>query len=531
MAKTTNREANIVVKVTDAGAKVNLDKVRTAIEGIGPEATKSAQKFVDAFRNVEKAEESLTRKISDGRTVTERDGARMIQAFAILEAQIRATFGSIDKAPAEVQAAFGQMQQAADRTTAKVRELTDAVHDQKGQLKEGGEHWGGLGDAMNKAMGPAGAIQAKLALGFAAFKEGWQIGQQLNKMFGTDMSLWEETVGRFGQKANAILKALSDNVVGFANLFIAIITGNIDGIKKAFAEITDNASKSFKTITEAVTKYGTEWDSLHPKVKKATEATKENKEETEKLATTLVGAGEEQKKYKQAIDDLAAALANQTLELQHQREVAMDSEHMAIDRTSQAGYEARAVADLTAQLAAQKIEVAELTRRYGDQDPVVIGAREKQDQLAGSLASSKQRMGEASAEAARYEAQHKAATTAVEKATTAQAGLIKELGSVYDQAPKAAGAIASVGTAGNTAATGTDKFAAAVGKVADAVRAPTETLDQFGDELLNVRDMLLEIIDLTPRFVDAMNDIHQASKTAAGTDEDFIGPTQPGAPN
>lgn len=464
MAKSSNRDANVRFNIEGGDrSKQEIAKIRQATEDFGDEGKKSAQKLVDAFSNIEKAEDKLTKKISQGRAVTVGDANVMIQQFAALESQILETFGSLENAPAEVQEAFGKAQQTLDRTKDKVRELTDAVDDQKGELKEGGEQWTGLGDAMNKALGPMGKVQAQMLLVGAAFKEGWSIGMQLNKFFGTDMQVWDDVVSRFGAKAHAVLKALSDNAASLIQLVISLFSGSMEEVKRSFAEVKDNFSKSWTVMTEVVTKYGAEWDALHPKIETVLEAQRKAQEEAAKLA-------EAKRKLGEQIRDVTLSLQEETAELEKQRIAAQDAEHGAINTGGQVEYLKRTLDGATASLTAQKQELVALTARYGEHDPVVNQARERLQQLESSVRIAKESYANATAELKRYEDQQRAAEAAIRSGEESTGKLTKRYGELALQIEKLVPGYVHLSGATTAVAVETEKADAAVAKLAESVK-------------------------------------------------------------
>jgi chromosome segregation ATPase len=254
----------IGLSVNSGTSVQELEKVRDAAMRMGAGSEQAADNMVRAFENAANAQTKVTQKIEQTGTVSMRDGAKVIQTFESLKNSIDRMYGSLDQAPAEIQETFRKLETGSEEAKAKVRELTDALDDQKGELKEGGERWTGMGDAINKALGPAGAMQAKILLIGAAFKEGWQAGQQLNSFFQTDMSVWEETSSRIGRRIGVVITALSDQAVAFFNLAKSLISMNVTEIKNAAQEMADSGKATQEAIANALTATGAEFDKLHP---------------------------------------------------------------------------------------------------------------------------------------------------------------------------------------------------------------------------------------------------------------------------
>src|ERR1041384_4371307 len=206
----SSRSVNVAFNISGADAgRQDVNKITTAFHGLGDEGKRVAQEFVGYFKNIEKSDDAATRKISDGRAVTEGDGKVMIQQFERLYAAVKRTFGTIANAPAEIQEAYHKAEQQFDRTTKKIQVASDAVDDQKEKLKEGGVAWTGLGDQINKALGPLGGTQVKILAIGAALKEGWELGHKFAQSIGTDFQAADSAADTFKTGIAGITKALT----------------------------------------------------------------------------------------------------------------------------------------------------------------------------------------------------------------------------------------------------------------------------------------------------------------------------------
>jgi hypothetical protein len=298
----TNREANIVFKIDGANqSRQEVDKVRKAFEDFGDAGKQAAQPAVDGLEAIQRGVDKVEKKIAQGRTVTVRDVGEMAVNFKRLEDTIVKTFGSIEKAPAGIQASWKLAGDQLKRVESEVVKSNKAIEDQRNVTNQAGASWTGWGNAIDNVNPKVGALVAKIGTIGAAFTAGWTAGNQLNRLFGTDMSVWEDSLSRFGAKAGAIISALSDNVVATGNLVAAIVSGNVDEIKRAWAELEEAGKKSNQTIADAVTKYGSEWDAVHPKIGKATEEVKKHRD-------AIDGITESIKKLKTAKDGSTQAI-------------------------------------------------------------------------------------------------------------------------------------------------------------------------------------------------------------------------------
>jgi chromosome segregation ATPase len=489
-----DRKVIIGLQVDTGRSKQNLEEVRHAAEQFGSEGAKAANHLAAALENIEKAEEQLTRKISQGRLVTEKDGKAMIQQFEILRNTITETFGSIENAPAEIQEAFRKAEGSLDRTTSKVRDLSDAVDDQKGTLKEGGEQWTGLGDAIGKAAGPMGAVVAKAGLISAAFKEGVGIGMQLNKLFGTDMSLWDEAIDRLGKKAGIVVRGMADSVVELGGVLKEVFTpgeGWGERISAAYASF-DKASGDLidkvKNLDEALKKE----EESHRAVAAAAEAAKEAEERAKDAAEKLAA---EKKKLREEIDGVTKSLQEENLELEKQKILATDSEHAAINLSSQAAYYKRQVDEVSKAIAAQRDELRQLTARYGENDPVVRQAQERLALLEQSLASSRERYTEATEETRRYEQQQKAAEQAAAK-------LQEKIDQASDSLRKQQEQLATLGTATQQTTAQTQQATTAAGSSATAIDSQGQAAEKTKTEVVMYRDELGKVHIETRKVAD-----------------------------
>lgn len=313
MASNNTRSVNVAFSVSGAdSSRHEVEKVRKEIEDFGDEGKKSAQKFADSMAANDASWERLERAVVTGSpAIGKHFNALALQTQNFREALI-ATFGTAEQAPEAARAALAKYESRLESATDHVRRSKDALQEQNTELAEGGEKWTGLGDAINKSLGPLGSVQAKLGLIAAAFREGWQAGQQLNQLFGTDMSLWDEAVSRFGQKANLIIKDIADGVVAMVSATKALLTGHLGDAKKALEEMGAANQKLQKDLAASVTKYEGEWDRYAKTQKVATEETKKATDAHEKLAKTVDEGADKQDELSEKVDKATSSIRKQT---------------------------------------------------------------------------------------------------------------------------------------------------------------------------------------------------------------------------
>lgn len=238
------KSVNISLGVTGADAgRQEIEKIRAAAEAVGPSGTKSAQAMTDAFSNIERAADRVEKKISEGKTVTVRDGNLMLQQFTLLKNEIDRAFGSLNKAPAEIQAAFKVAESQFGATTTKVREMTSAMKDQSATIKGAAGEWSGFSDQFRKMLGPAGELVVSIGAVGGALTEGINIGMQFNKAIGADMSGAEQAAGELKDKIRLVIEQWAQGVV--------TMTDNSGGIRKAIS-LTANEFKGLEAVQAAL---------------------------------------------------------------------------------------------------------------------------------------------------------------------------------------------------------------------------------------------------------------------------------------
>lgn len=215
------RRVDVRFSIVGADASRNdIGKIRTAADELGDEFAAAGQKIVKHLENIQDQYDRVASKSDQGKKIVAGDTTVMVQQFAALETSITAAFGSLENAPKQFQDAFQNAQQQLNATTDKVRQSTAAVKDHSSELTQAGERWTGLGDAVNKAAGPYGAILGKLGLITVAFQQGWQIGTKFAKETGADMSTLERTTDEFKTRLGEMNNQLS-------NAAVSLFAGNL----------------------------------------------------------------------------------------------------------------------------------------------------------------------------------------------------------------------------------------------------------------------------------------------------------------
>jgi hypothetical protein len=460
----SDRNANVNFSVRGADiSKQDIDKIRKAAEDFGDKGKAAAQGLSAAFANVERASERVTQKISDGSAVTVRDGNRIIQNFEVLKLQIERAFGSIAHAPVEIQQAYAKAEAQFHSTTATVKTMTTATRENQQAILGNTAQWGGFEQQLLKMVGADGAI-GKTIIGLggiaAAFTGGWEAGQKLNKLFGTDMSVWEDDLKEFGKKAKVALAAVADDLVALGSLIAD--TFNFKKLaKNGFDTYWTDLKASYldyhKTIDESAAKL----NNLTQAVKDEEAQHLKNEVAQAKAAEAADKLKEAKKKLQDEIEHVAASLKAETIELEKQKGIAEDASLAVIDQSNQQSYLKRQVDDATAALATQRAEVQRLTTQFGASDPMTRAAIERQQQLEKSLGDSQQRYTQTSEEVRKYEEQQRSAQAAVATGTAAQAKDTAALRVAETELAKTTGTATQHAAAVQSAATATESHATA----------------------------------------------------------------------
>jgi hypothetical protein len=462
MAKTIEKQANLAFRVDGSDAsKAEIEKLRTGLEDMGDAGKKAAQPVTDALANIGREFDKLAQKETDGKNITQRELGIMVQQYEVLRRTIVQSFGSLDAAPAELQRAYAAAGQKIDEATDKVRTATAAIKNHSSEVAEAGVRWGGFKEAIKDAFPALSSFIAKAGEIAGAFGAGLAIGQQFNTFLKTDMSEWNSLTEQVGTRANAMIRAVSDELVAMGVVMKDVITFNIKDIGRDTDILKQTTSQGFKTMKEALTDTGAEWDRYAPKIGVATEASKAAAEAAAKLA-------EEKKKLSDELNKVVRSLQQENAELAKQKVLQEDAALRLVDETASLGYYKRGVDEATSALTDQNAKLRELTARYGENDPVVTEARVKQQQLESALRSAQQRYEETKTEVQKYEEQQKSAEAAIKSHTEKIAEQGKEQ-------TKIQGEIANVTKATGETTTATEKHDTIIKQV-------TPTIITYKDE-------------------------------------------------
>jgi chromosome segregation ATPase len=453
MSNTINKNATLVFRVDGSDeSKQQIDKLRTSLEAFGDEGKKVAQPVTDALTNIGREFDKLAQKESEGKNITQRELGIMVQQYKALQTAIVQAFGSLEAAPADLQKAYAAAGQKVDEATEKVRSATAAVKNHASEVSEAGARWGGFKEAIKDAFPQLSSFIAKAGEIGGAFGAGLAIGQQFNAFLKTDMSEWNSLMEQTSTRANAIIRAIADELVAIGVVMKDVITFNIQDIGRDTEILKQTTAQGFKTMKEAVSDTGTEWDKYAKTIGVATESGKAAAETAAKLA-------EEKRKLSEELKKVVLSLQQENIELQKQKLLKEDSEIALVNETSNLGYYKRNLDETSASLAEQNRKVEELTAKYGANDPVVTAARDKQQQLEAAVRASQQRYDETKEEVSKYESQLKSADAAIKSQTEKIAEQSKEQKNIQ-------GNIDKVTVSTGTATDATEKHGTVIKQVA-----------------------------------------------------------------
>jgi chromosome segregation ATPase len=534
----TNRNANVYFSVLGAGdSKAEIDKIRQAAEALGEKGKKGAQGVVDGLTALEREANNVERKLNTTGVAGERDLRKLVGAVEVLKSAAISAFGSLANAPVELQHAVQKGEAEIKKASEAVGKLNNAVRDNKAHVEAAANQWTGLQGALEGLGGKAGAFVGKWGLVTAAFEQGWSIGMKLNKLFGTDMSLWEEQVDHFGQKVGLIVRDIADIGVAYLNAFTATLRGNFAEAKRSLTEAGADIFKLGRDTKTVLTEYGADWERAGAKLGVHNKTSEEAAKAAEKLR-------EKQTELRAALATVTLELQKQNQELAKQKTSLMDAEHGLSDSSASMGrYKAEVERSSTA-IDDQKAKIEDLSSKFGESSLVVKGAKEDLQRLEASLRTSQQRYETARAEVDRYEQQQRSAQESIRE----HEGAITELNKKRAEEEKALKKVTDgLGGPGgyveklNAAATSSDKVAQNTEKIGFATISARPGVENLTTELhkqnaeLSAMDALLgsvlaklaEVPAAAGAASSAFHELKDAAAGAAGGDGGSSGPPAP----
>lgn len=519
MAKKTDATIKLGTEGADE-TRVDIGGVRDSLESYGDAGTKVAQTVTTAL---ERIDAKWKKASTDMASITAKDVNAMVKNFAVLQKAVDSLDG---KAPKELTDALAKAEAQVKKVTQEFGELDDAVKDNAANVKLAGDNWPGLTNAMEAAGGTMGTVVAKVGLVTGALKEGWQMGLQFSEWIGTDMSELEKLTDSIAHRIGVIVRSSFDGLVSIANLAMAVMSGNTDEMKRAWKDLQDTGASTFKALGDAVSMSADEFEKAHPKVKKHTEEIEKNTKAAKESVVVYKSTADVQKE----VIERQTKLLEQATEFEKKKKAEeeairkstaalMDAEHAIARRTSDMQYFAREVEAGRAAVEAQAAEVAKLTEKYGANDPMTLGAIEKQKQLEAALAKSNEQYKTAEDDVAKYTDIQDKAQSAIDRARENLKKLADEqeklkkamstaLEPLIDWTTKAHGA-ASAGQAladatGKVAAPA-DQAATAMKKAADSGPGAAKAISDLAAAAAPAADPLAAMATAANRLLDALD--------------------------
>jgi chromosome segregation ATPase len=205
---------NLAQKAIDAGKQIEKDvDAATAAQKRQETATKAAgDAMVRVVNNAKEAEKGLEEAIEGGSPRMGTALSKLRNVYVVLGDQIKAAEKDGRALPQETIAEYERLGKVIQAQIPIVRRMTDEMKEQKTEIGEGGEQWLGLGNSINKALGPMGAVQARAALVGAALVEGFRIGSTAAQKMGLDTTLLDSELEKVGHSIGNITTTFTSTV-------------------------------------------------------------------------------------------------------------------------------------------------------------------------------------------------------------------------------------------------------------------------------------------------------------------------------
>jgi chromosome segregation ATPase len=143
-------------------ARQDFNEIRKSAADFGTEGVKAAQELVESFESIERGVDKVTKKIEDGKTVSDRDLTAMKQSYTLLGEQIEKTFGSLDKAPVKIQEAFKKAETQIGVVGSAIRKVEDQVESAGQKFEELADKVDQVPPALARAEDMVGRFHNKL---------------------------------------------------------------------------------------------------------------------------------------------------------------------------------------------------------------------------------------------------------------------------------------------------------------------------------------------------------------------------------
>jgi hypothetical protein len=209
----------------------------------------TAGAYEDAQKRAEAAAVRFYRTLEQGGAIGERSIRPLIQQHELLRQQIVRTWGSVDQATPQAIAHYKDFTAVVERAKSQTRALNDTFQDQRSQLAEGGVQWRGLNQAINESIGEYGELQMKIVGATMAFREGWQIGSQAARAFGTDMQAMDDVQKGVASSGHDVQNVIVNMAASSRNLAISLASVDFVRVKQDMKEFVSDAAGWLEKFT------------------------------------------------------------------------------------------------------------------------------------------------------------------------------------------------------------------------------------------------------------------------------------------
>lgn len=434
----------------------DLEGIKTAVAGLGTTGDMAAQKMTDGFTNIENGAAKVAQKIHDGKRVTEEDLGGMRNQYAMLKQSIDNAYGSLDKAPAAIQAAFQKtvtqvsaVNSTLEKTETAARKSRQEFDNLGREVKKTEQGFTSFGDAFQRMGGKAGSAATQIGLIGGAFDVGWQAGMRMNQFMQVDMTEWDKITASVGLKMGAILKEMADNAVASFGMIASAMQGDKAGIDFYMNELNATQIRMIEAVKKPLEDYKTvSKDALDAEAKRLAQLAQL---EANHKATAI------------AIRDETKAL---------QDDILAQDVYTAklVDANTQLKSRETIVGQLNSATDQQLTKVQDLILQYGEDSAAVKNAKTDQQQLETSLRLAQQQMDDSAASVADYKTKQDEAAAAIDAHRQRLEELKTEGVKATTEVGKLATTADAVKTAADAAATGIGKMAFSAGSAATGMK-------------------------------------------------------------
>lgn len=440
---TRNEEIGIAITGDSSDAQKAFDDVSTSVDDLQrnleePIAQKDPWEGVpnelrQAFQRAESAARDFEQRVASGAVTGQRDLKKVTIAQTLLNIEIEKSGKTLDKLGPEATAAYSKLEAAQKKAITTTSRLAAELDDANIQTNTGVTGFTGFGNAAEAMGGKIGSAAEGMGMFTGALVAGIAAGQQFNQLIGTDMQAQSTFFSLLAMRMKGAIEGIAEAFVTANQSMIALATGDWGELKRLSGEL----SGSFDKVTGAITKTDSQLYEERDALKAAEDASKkladENakledaqkkaKDGAEKFAAQQKKLAEEQKKLKAETDAVTKSIAEQTAEMEKQRNIGKEAK----SGETQASRELKQATSLADQLEekvqAARDRVSQLTETYGEDSAAVKNAIKDLIEYESSLAQARQTAGTLAQKVEAFNAANAAAEENAKKAEESLTGL------------------------------------------------------------------------------------------------------------